>query len=128
MNDLYKTESIKNLVQLQLRIAELRMYKGIQEEELKLTFQEAFTTLNIISIFKSKTVEQPLELAKSVVNMAIDLIIDLALGKYRSVKGFFSSIILERFTTSLVDNNLISLITTITELTQRFKKRESNTE
>jgi len=119
---------ITNHVQLQLRIAELRMYKDIQEEELKLTLKEAFKALNIISIFKNTTVEQPLELAKSVVNMTIDLIIDLALGRYRSIKGFISSIILERFTTSLVNNNLMNIFSTISELTQRFKKRESDKE
>lgn len=128
MNDFYKTGTIKNHAQLQLRIAELRMYKGIQEEELKITLKDAFTTLNIISIFKNAAVEQPLQLAKSAVNMTLDLIIDLVLGKHRSVKGFLSSILVERFTSSLVDNNLMNIISTVTELIHRFKKRESDTE
>lgn len=117
---------ITNHAQLQLRIAELRMYKNIQEEELKLTLKEAFTTFNIISIFKSKSEEQPIQLAKSAVNMTLDLIIDLVLGKHRSIKGFISSILVERFTTSFVDNNLINVISTITELIHRFKKRDND--
>lgn len=119
---------ITNHVQLQLRIAELRMYKGIQEEELKLTLKDAFTTLNIISFFKNATVDQPLELAKSAVNGTLNLIIDLVLGKHRSIKGFLSSILVEQFSGSLINNNLINIISTITELTQRFKKRENDTE
>lgn len=128
MNDFYKTGTITNHAQLQLRIAELRMYKSIQEEELKVSLRDAFTTLNIISIFKNATVEQPLQLAKSAVNMTLDLIIDLVLGKHRSIKGFLSSILVERFTTSLVDNNLMNVISTITELIERFKKREKDSD
>jgi len=119
---------IINHAQLQLRIAELRMYKGIQEEELKLSLRDAFATLNLISIFRNATVEQPIHLAKSAVNMTLDLIIDLVLGKHRSVKGFLSSILVERFTTTLVDNNLMTVISAITELVQRFKNRGSNSE
>jgi hypothetical protein len=119
---------IINHVQLQLRIAELRMYKGIQEEELKLSLRDAFATLNLISIFRNATVEQPIQLAKSAVNMTLDLIIDLVLGKHRSIKGFLSSILVERFTTSLVDNNLMTIISTVTGLINRFKKRDVDSE
>ena len=119
---------IINHVQLQLRIAELRMYKGIQEEELKLSLRDAFATLNFISIFKNATVEQPIQLAKSAVNMTLDLIIDLVLGKHRSIKGFLSSILVERFTTTLVDNNLMTIISTVTGLINRFKKRDVDSE
>lgn len=127
MNDFYKTGTIKNHDQLQLRIAELQMYKSIQEEELKVSLRDAFTTLNIISIFKS-TNDQPIQLAKSAVNMTLDLIIDLVLGKHRSIKGFISSILVERFTNSLVDNNLVNVISTITELIHRFKKRDNDSD
>jgi hypothetical protein len=119
---------IINHVQLQLRIAELRMYKGIQEEELKISFRDAFATLNLISIFRNATVEQPIQLAKSAVNMTLDLIIDLVLGKHRSIKGFLSSILVERFTTTLVDNNLMTIISTVTGLINRFKKRDNDSE
>jgi len=119
---------ITNHTQLQLRIAELRMYKGIQEEELKITLKDAFSMLNIISIFKTTSEEQPMQLAKSAVNMALDLIIDLVLGKHRSIKGFISSILVERFTTSLVDNNLYNVISTVTELFHRFKKRDNDSD
>jgi hypothetical protein len=119
---------ITNHTQLQLRIAELRMYKGIQEEELKIMLKDAFSMLNIISIFKTTSEEQPMQLAKSAVNMALDLIIDLVLGKHRSIKGFISSILVERFTTSLVDNNLYNVISTVTELFHRLKKRDNDSD
>jgi hypothetical protein len=128
MNDYINTGTITNHAQLQLRIAELRMYKSIQEEELKVTLRDAFTTLNIISIFKNTSEDQPIQLAKSAVNMTLDLIIDLVLGKHRSIRGFISSIVVERFTNSLVDNNLINVISTITELIHRFKKRNNDSE
>ena len=119
---------ITNHTQLHLRIAELRMYKGIQEEELKIMLKDAFSMLNIISIFKTTSEEQPMQLAKSAVNMALDLIIDLVLGKHRSIKGFISSILVERFTTSLVDNNLYNVISTVTELFHRLKKRDNDSD
>lgn len=120
---------IKNHSELVLRIAELRMYKNIQEAELKDSFKGIASTLNLISLFKEATnQDRPLELAKSGVNMVLDLIIDLILGKHRSIKGYLSAVMVEKFTTMLVDNNLINIISGINSLFNRKSQYEKSQE
>lgn len=120
---------IVNHSQLILRIAELRMYKNIQENELKDSFKEMASTLNLISFFKeAANVDHPMELAKSGVNMVIDLIIDLVLGKHKSIKGYLSAVMVEKFTTMLVNNNLINIIYGINSLFTRKSQYEKSQE
>lgn len=120
---------ITNHSELVLRIAELRMYKDIQEVELQDSFKEIASTLNLISLFKEATnQDRPLELAKSGVNMVLDLIIDLILGKHRSIKGYLSAVMVEKFTTMLVDNNLINIISGINSLFNRKSQYEKSQE
>lgn len=120
---------ITNHSELVLRIAELRMYKDIQEAELKSSFKGIASTLNLISLFKEATnQDRPLELAKSGVNMVLDLIIDLILGKHRSIKGYLSAVMVEKFTTMLVDNNLINIISGINSLFNRKSQYEKSQE
>lgn len=120
---------ITNHSELVLRIAELRMYKDIQEAELKDSFKGIASTLNLISLFKEATnQDRPLELAKSGVNMVLDLIIDLILGKHRSIKGYLSAVMVEKFTTMLVDNNLINIISGINSLFNRKSQYEKSQE
>jgi len=120
---------ITNHSELVLRIAELRMYKDIKETELQDSFKEIASTLNLISLFKEATnQDRPLELAKSGVNMVLDLIIDLILGKHRSIKGYLSAVMVEKFTTMLVDNNLINIISGINSLFNRKNQYEKSQE
>jgi hypothetical protein len=94
--------------QLLKRIVELKATKDIQEEELKITFRNFIATIDLVSIFKggmSISGNHPLELAKTGVNMVMNLIIALVLGKNRSIKGFFSAVLIEKFTSSLINNN-----------------------
>jgi len=120
---------ITNHSELVLRIAELRMYKDIQEVELQDSFKEIASTLNLISLFKEATnQDRPLELAKSGVNMVLDLIIDLILGKHRSIKGYLSAVMVEKFTSMLVDNNLINIISGINSLFNRKSQYEKSQE
>lgn len=120
---------IKKHSELILRIAELRMYKDIQEAELQNSFKDIVSTLNLVSLFKKATnQDRPLELAKSGVNMVLDLIIDLVLGKHRSIKGYLSAVMVEKFTTVLVDNNLINIISGFSALFSRKTQYDKSQE
>lgn len=115
--------------QLILRLAELRMYKDIRENELKVSFTEMASMLNLTTIFKEATnTERPMELAKSGINMIVNLIIDLVLGKHRSIKGYLSAVMLERFSAMLVDNNLINIIYGINSIFKRKSQYEKSQE
>jgi len=115
--------------QLILRLAELRMDKDIRGKKLKVLFTEMATTLNLTTIFKEATnTERPMELAKSGINMIVNLIIDLVLGKHRSIKGYLSAVMLERFSAMLVDNNLINIIYGINSIFKRKSQYEKSQE
>lgn len=115
--------------QLIQRLAELRMDKDIRGKKLKVLFTEMATTLNLTTIFKEATnTERPMELAKSGINMIVNLIIDLVLGKHRSIKGYLSAVMLERFSAMLVDNNLINIIYGINSIFKRKSQYEKSQE
>lgn len=119
-----ETAPITNYAQLQERIRELGIYKTVQEKELKLIVNEAISLLDFTRFFKQNRNEQPFIIVKSAVNMVLNQLVDVVLGKNRSVKGFISSIVVEHFTTSLVNNNLISIVSNIAKLYNFIKKPE----
>ena len=111
--------AILNHSDLLARLADLKSEREIQEMSLKYTFVEFISTINVVSFFKSNNKLsglQPNDLIKSGLNMAINLVIGLVLGKNRSVKGFLSTLMVERFTTMIIDNNLINVISKIGSL------------
>ena len=120
---------ISNYEQLLTQIETLREEKDFQEDKLKNSFSEMLGLLNIMSLFKAATKqEQPLELAKTGLNMILTLIIDLVLGKHRSIKGYLSAVTVEKFTTVLINNNLTNIITGISSLFNRKTQYERSQE
>ena len=120
---------ISNYEQLLTQIETLRNEKDFQEDKLKNSFSEMLGLLNIMSLFKAATKqEQPLELAKTGLNMILTLIIDLVLGKHRSIKGYLSAVMVEKFTTVLINNNLTNIITGISSLFNRKTQYERSQE
>lgn len=116
---------ITNHTELLLQIEELRYLKNIQEDKLKQTFSELGNVINLVSMIKGESNNNSQnDLLKTGVNMAVDLVIDLTLGKFRSVKGFLSSVMVEKFTTLLINNNLGNMISGITQLIHKKKKQE----
>ncbi len=121
-----ETTQITNHTELLLQIEELRYLKNIQEENLKQSFKTVSGTLDLLSIFKGSNNTNPeFDIAKVGLNTALDLIIDMVLGKHRSIKGFLSSVLVEKFSTMLVNNNLGNVISGITQLIHK-KKRLNN--
>ncbi len=121
---------IINHAELLVQISDLKAKKEVQEEELKITLKGLFSGLNLISIFSGKPIktEQPIELVKLGVNKVIDLIIDFTLGRNRSLKGFLSSVLVEKFTTTLVNNNLINIISAISTMLRNRHTKETDTD
>jgi len=111
--------------ELLLRISDLKAKKEVQEEELKNTLNGLFSTLNLLSIFKGEPIKDELSLGivKLGMNKVIDLAIDLALGRHRSLKGFLSSILVSKYANTLIDNNLISVISFISSMFKRHREK-----
>lgn len=116
--------TILNYSDLLARLTELKSERETQEISLKYTFTEFVSSINLVSFFKSKSNNLlPNDLMKSGLSMAVNMIAGLVLGKNRSVKGFLSTLMVERLTTMVIDNNLIELVSKITSLF--FNKKES---
>jgi hypothetical protein len=108
------------------QLAILKVEKGNYEEVLKFKVLDVVASFNITSLFKiSAQQERPFEFAKSGLIMVVNLFTSLMLGKHRSIKGYLSSVMVERFTTVLIENNLVPIISGISSL---FKKMRQNSE
>ncbi len=108
------------------RLTELKYDREIQETSLKYTFIEFISTINVVSFFKGSNNSNYLQsndLLKNGLSMGLNLITGLVLGKNRSIKGFLSTMMVERFTRMILDKDLINIITKIASLI--FSKNES---
>lgn len=113
------------------RIVELKETKDIQEYELKVKFRDFMATIDFVSIFKTgflSTGNHSIEFAKTGITLVVNLIIKLVLGKNRSIKGFLSALLIEKFTSSLINNNLAGIIATISSLLSRKTQFEKSQE
>ena len=96
-----ENKEIASHTELLLRIAELKAEKLKQEDELKNAFSGFVDTLDPVSLIK-KTIHDfasdqqvQFDAVKIGMNVGANIIIDQVLGKYRSIKGFFSSLVVE---------------------------------
>lgn len=118
---------ITNHSELLFRITELKTLKEAQEEELKLSFKKLAQTIDFMSILRGgKSENSQFDIVKIGLNTGINLMIDLILGKHRSIKGFLSSVLVEKFSAFFINNNMISIISGITQLIHRNREPETN--
>jgi hypothetical protein len=122
---------VTNHSELLARLTELKSERETQEMALKYTITEFIATIDLVSLFKkSNTTDdnQPKELLKTGLNMLLNLITGLVLGKNRSIKGYLSAMMVERFTTMVIDNNIINIITGISSLIFRKRNQDRDSE
>lgn len=110
------------------RLSELKTGRGLQETALKISVTEFIATIDLVSLFKrpdsSNNNQSSNEIIKTGLNMALNLVTGLLLGKNRSIKGYLSALMVERFTTMVIDNNLINIVAGISSMI--FKKRNQD--
>lgn len=123
---------ISNHGDLLISIAQLRVKKEEQEEDLKLIFREFANTLNPVMIAKQSLHELAtdsgvkVDVVKVGLNLGTSFLIDVVFGRSRSVKGFISSVILEKISTSLINNNVSKIISGVSSLLDKNPKAKSN--
>jgi hypothetical protein len=121
--------AIMNHAELVLRLAELRLEKDNQEVTVKCSFTDFISSIDLVSFFKKSGTTnngETHELLKTGLNMALNLITGLVLGKNRSIKGYLSALMVERFTTMLIDNNLINIVAGISSVIFKNKNKVKN--
>lgn len=85
---------------LQINLAKIQKQK--QEQELKIHIKDFVETLNPVTVIKESLhslvsdtgIRQ--DLTKTAVHFGANVLIDVVVGRYRSVKGFLGSIFLEK--------------------------------
>jgi len=116
-------ENITTYPQLLLYIEELKLMKEIQEKEMKDAIGDIVSLTNLVSFFKKPAQQdQPIELVKSGINMMLDFISYIILGKHRDINGYISAVIAKKISSVLIDNNLINIIDGIKSL---FSKKNT---
>ena len=102
---------IRNHQELLARIQVLRQEKIMREEELKISVREFVTSLNPLLLIKdslhqlANDKEVRLDLGKVGLNIATSFIFDRLLGRQGSVKGFLSSLLMEKLAALTISKN-----------------------
>lgn len=113
---------ISNHSELLFRMEELKVKKSRQEEELKNKFKSISSSFDILSLFKTDSVNKKpvFGLLKVGLISGIHLMIDLILKKNKSVKGFVSSVFVEKLVAMLIDIDLTKLLSSVQNFLYRF--------
>ena len=117
-----ENKKILNHNDLLCHISNLKDEKIYQEFELKIKLNEFIKTLNPISIVKdsihelAQDKEVRLDVAKVGLNIGANLLIDGVFGRSRSIKGFLSSILIEKISSIVIDKNASGIISGIGKL------------
>ncbi len=91
-----------NQAELLIQIDLIKSQKRTQELELAICFKKLIYTLNPVSFIKDSVhslVADPdvaSDLANAGAQIGTSIVVDMVLGRYRSVKGFVGSVLLER--------------------------------
>jgi len=121
--------AITNHADLLSRLTELKSARETQEVALKFTFTDLISSIDLVSFFKKSSTTnsgQSHELIKTGLNVVLNLITGLVLGKNRSIKGYLSALMVERFTTMVIDNNLINIVAGISSMIFKNNNQETN--
>jgi hypothetical protein len=127
-----KNKEINNLLSLNQRIAELRFQKYIQEEELKVQLKDFVKTLNPLVMAKesirelARDKEVQFDLTKVGLNMGANFLIEKVIGRNKSVKGFLSSILIEKVSTAFINNNAPKIISGIAKIFNKNTQQAIN--
>lgn len=127
-----ENKKITTHAELCLQIMHLKAEKFKQEEELKHTFKEFVYTINPVNLVKNSLhdlavdKEVQFDLAKVGLNMGANFLINQVLGKNRSIKGFLSSMLVEKFSSSYINNNVSKIISGIGNFLKPKREHETN--
>lgn len=112
-------------------IMEIRASKDAQEASLKVAFKELALSLSPVEVAKSsihnlvndKGVQ--FDLIKGGMNLGSNFLIDTIFKKQSGIKGFLSSIIMEKVSSSFIQANAANIIVGVTKL---FSKKQPDSE
>ena len=110
---------VKNYEDLSFLILQLKEDRMLREEEFKGQFNRLIESFNPITILKTslfKLAQEKnllMEVGKVGLIVGSHFLIDRILGKFKSIKGFLSSVLVENIATKLIEDNTSKIISGI---------------
>jgi len=114
-----ENKEISNYPELVLHIMHLKQEKFNQEEEIKYTLRELIFLLNPITMFKkglhglAEDSQARFDLAKVGLDMGISILVNGLLRNRYGIKGMVGKLLLEKFSSTIIGNNLSKIVTGI---------------
>ncbi|HEX7412736.1 MAG TPA: hypothetical protein VF411_01735 [Bacteroidia bacterium] len=114
------------------RITELTTIKDAQEIELKSNVKELYESFQLKNTLKNtvKDLANDKEFSqngfKTAADMATDFIIGKIFNKNNSIKGFITTLLVEKLLTPLIKNNKDKILSFITDLFIKHKNEEES--
>jgi hypothetical protein len=108
--------------ELLLHIMQLKFEKQNQEIKIKNSAKELIKSISPVTMIKDSLHELShdkgvrFDIAKVGLNLGTNFLLEKVVGRNRSIKGFLSSIILEKISGAFINKNASSIISTITKL------------
>lgn len=127
-----ENKNILNHSELAFRIMQLRSEKLSQEIEIKHSVKELVYTLNPINMVKdsfrslTQDKETKFDIAKTGLNLGANFILDKVLGRNKSIKGFLTSIAIEKISGLLINKNAPKIIAGIGKLISSRASNKNN--
>lgn len=113
---------INNHKDLALHILQLKSERMREEIELKNSFSNLVASLSPSNIVKNSLTELihnkdlKLDLATAGISLGARFLIDSIFGKNKSLKGYLSSVFVDKIATNLITNNSSKIISVFTNL------------
>ena len=114
-----KNKEISSYPELVLHIMHLKQEKFRQEDEIKYTIRELTFLFNPLVIAKktlhdlAQDSQVKFDMAKVGLDMVITMLISRVLGNRSGIKGFLGKLLIGKFSSSIIYNNLSKVITGI---------------
>lgn len=111
-----ENKEITNYPDLVLHIMHLKQEKFRQEEEIKYTIRELIFLLNPLTMIKkalhdmAADSEAKFDMAKVGLDMGVSMIINRILKNTSGIKGFLSKVVLGKFSSSFIFNNVSKVV------------------
>lgn len=121
---------ITSYEELTIRIAQLNQQKEAQEIELKNNLKTVYESFQLKNIIKNTVKDLATDKDfrddsfKAAGTMATDFIVGKVFNKNNSIKGFISTLLVEKLAVPLIKNNKDKIISFITNLMSREKHKD----
>jgi hypothetical protein len=119
---------IRNHVELSYRIMKLNELRAEQEEVIKRDVKELYYSFHPTELIKKLwsdvkgDTETKNNLGKAGLNFGADLLIGKIFGRNKSIKGFLTSVLVEKLASYFLNKNSDKIMDGVSKLTNLFKK------